>query len=196
MLLAKSNNPVAVLVGSPISPLPRPLKKPAVPSWLAPSIGAVAIPEIPEDIPSTKDVAPDVNPTDILQEQRPQTNWSVVDVSNGHCQDIEHHSKSVLGLGGVLGVDAFGSHKRKIELQRLQVQNLEVKIVSRTNRWRLWNLQILVPKNVANRLVPGSTREFRKVQQCEQEVLVNLDRHLLQQHGGILDVIDTMGLVL
>ncbi|KAH3664577.1 hypothetical protein OGATHE_003392 [Ogataea polymorpha] len=62
MLLAKSKSPVAVFVGSPIKPLPSPLKNPDVPSWLAPSIGAVAIPASPLEMPSTSDVAPVVMP--------------------------------------------------------------------------------------------------------------------------------------
>ncbi len=41
-------------------------------------------------------------------------------------------------------------------------------------------------------LFPGSILEFRKVKQGEQEVLVKLNRHGLQQYRSILDEVDAV----
>jgi hypothetical protein len=132
----------------------------------------------------------------VLQYERVVPDRGIVDVANRHCQNVHREHEGIRGRHGVLSIDALGTDERQIDLHGLQMKQLEVDILAGLFLLRLWDVKGVIPKLAFGFLGPGSSRNLGEVDQREDEIFVNLERHLLEQETEVLDVQHTVRVIL
>ena len=132
----------------------------------------------------------------ILQHQGVVSHRRIVDIADRHGEYVDSEHKWVGSAHGVLGVDAFCSNERQINLHGLQMEQLKVDILTRLLLFWLWYAKIVIPQLALLLLRPGSARYVREVDHSEDEVLINFDGHLLEEEREVLDVKYTIRIVL
>src|SRR5690606_12437248 len=85
----------------------------------------------------------------ILQHERVEADRSIIDVSDSHGEDIDQKHDWVLRAPNlILNIDNVRSHKRDIQLHRLDIEEFEVDVLTRGIGLWLLNIYFVVVESV------------------------------------------------